>query len=177
MSEKCPEIHISFNISATNADIVLKLKIVLNHHRTNSYTNLHNSDLYFDKIIALFRLRKCPEIHISFNISATNADIVLKLKIVLNHHRTNSYTNLHNSDLYFDKIIALFRLRKCPEIHISFNISATNADIVLKLKIVLNHHRTNSYTNLHNSDLYFDKIIALFRLRKCQKMSRNSHFL
>ena len=61
MSEKCTKIHISFNISATNADIVLKLTIVLYHHKTNSYTNLHNSDLYFDKIIALFRLRKCQK--------------------------------------------------------------------------------------------------------------------
>ena len=110
MSEKCPEIHISFNISATNADIVLKLTIVLYHHKTNSYTNLHNSDFYFDKIIPLFRLRKCSKNHLSLNISATNTDIVLKLKIVLYHHQNNSYTNSHKSDFYFHKIIPLFRL-------------------------------------------------------------------
>ena len=86
MSEKCPEVHISFNISATNADTVLKLTIVLYHHETNLYTNLDNSDFYFDKIIPPYRLRKYKKYHISLNISATNTDIVFKLKIVLSHH-------------------------------------------------------------------------------------------
>ena len=99
-----------------------------------------NLTFILTKLFPLFRLRKCLKIHLSFNISATNTDIVLKLKKVLYHHLTNSYTNLHNSDFYFNKIISLFRLRKCSKIHLSFNISATNTDIVLKLKTVLNYH-------------------------------------
>ena len=80
MSEKCPQIHFFFKISAANADIVFKLKRVLYHHLKNPYTNLHNSDFYIDKINPLFRLKNVLKNQLFLNISAINTDIVLKLK-------------------------------------------------------------------------------------------------
>ena len=50
--------------------------------------------------------------------------------------------------MYIDKIISLLSIRSCqkicPKVHIFFYISANNADIFLKFKILLYHHLTNS---------------------------------
>ena len=66
-------------------------------------------------------------------------------------------------------VLDLENFRKCPEIHISFNISATNAYIVLKLKTVLNHRKANLYTNLHNSDFILAIYFPILDLENVQK--------
>ena len=165
MSEKCPEVHISFNISATIADIVLKLTIVLYHHKTIHIPIYITLTCILTKLFPFFTLRKYKKNNLSLNILAANTDIVFKLMTYdgityLYHHLNNSYTNSHKSDFYFHKIIPLFR-------HILLNISATTTDIVLKLKMVLLHHKTSLYVYFHNFDIYFEKMISFFRLGKC----------
>ena len=65
-----------------------------------------------------------------------------------------SHIFLAGSFRHFWRSYCPFLLEKCNKIYISLNISASNTDLALKLKILLYHYKISSYTKFDNSDFY-----------------------